>query len=240
MKPLEQLKAMLGKTYENEDGEEYSIELQPGLSDEEINALRQRLPGNFIPAEIEELLRFAGGFEFYAMEEGRFDSLEFGMEDLFPHAIQLCGDGFGNFWIVDINASGEWGPVYYVCHDPAVLVKHSNNLAEFIAHLDEYGRLLEKSHLDQVHEKIVFDIWETKNGIMEQYEKDPGFPPEFIRTLPKLFMIADLTNAPNGAGFAWGKYGPNTRIIRFEDKPVWVVEKKVKQGFLHWLFHRQK
>lgn len=240
MKPLDQLKAMLGKTYTTEDGDDYSIELQPGLSDEAINTLRQKLPGKHIPAEIEELLRFTRGFEFYLVEEVRFDSLEFGMEDLFPDSIQLCGDGLGNFWIVDINRAGEWGPVYYVCHDPAVVVKHSDNLAEFLAHLDESGRLLEQSNLNQIHEKIVFDIWETEKGIMEQYEKDPDFPPEFIQTLPEMFMIADLTNARNQTGFAWGKYGANAKIIRFEDKPVWVIEKKIKQGWLHRLFYRKK
>lgn len=237
MKPIDQLKSIIGKKYESEDGDEYSVELLPGLSEEEISELKKQLPCNTLPAEIEELLRFSRGFEFLGLDEIRFDGVgQFGFEEVFPNSVQLAGDGFGNFWVLDIDNSGKWGSVYYVCHDPAVLVKHSDDLSEFIKHVDEFGMKGRDSNLDIIHEKIVFDIWQTKNGIMEQYNKTPDFPPEFMRQLPEVVMIADLTNARNRTGFAWGKYGAKNKILRFKDKPIWVLEKKVKRGFLYRLF----
>ena len=55
-----------------------------------------------------------------------------------------------------------------------------------------------------------------------------------------MFLIADLTNEPIKTGFHWGKSGANTKIIRPTDKPIWIVEKRVKQGFLSRLFGGKK
>ena len=70
-------------------------------------------------------------------------------------------------------------------------------------------------------------------------ERDYDFENGQIK-LPEMFLIADLTNEPIKTGFAWGKSGPNTKIIRPTDKPIWIVEKKVKQGFLARLFGGKK
>lgn len=240
MTPLEQLKSILANQYESEDGDFYKVELLPGMSDQEINNYREQLPSKNLPQDIEELLSYAKGFEFYGLEEIRFDSYgHFGFEEMFPYPVQLAGDGFGNFWILDIDSEGNWNSVYYVCHDPAVVVKHSDNLAEFIKHIDEYGKIGEKSHLDTIHEKVVMDIWEEKIEIMQRNEKD--YDLSLANTeLPEMFLIADLTDKPNKTGFAWGKSGPNTKVGRLGDAPIWFVEKKVKQGFLSKLFNRKK
>lgn len=237
MKPLEQLKQILSNEYTSEDGDKYSVELLPGMSEDEIKEFRGKLPNSYIPSDIEELLKFSKGFSFFGFDEILFDAYgQFGFEDMFPRSIQLAGDGFGNFWVLDIDSNGNWGSVYYVCHDPAVIVKHSIDLVDFIKHIDEFGKNEIESHLNLIHDKIVFDIWKSKIGIMEKNEKDYNFPEEFIKKLPKSFMVADLTNTKTGTGFAWGKYGPNAKIFRFEDKPIWIIEKRVKQNFLAKLF----
>ncbi|MDF2457226.1 MAG: hypothetical protein K0R51_3219 [Cytophagaceae bacterium] len=237
MKPLEQLKALLNKKYESEDGDEFTVELLHGLSDSEIEAFKKTLPSQHLPADIEELLRFSKGFEFSYFDTIQFTSYgEFGFEKLFPQSIQLAGDGLGNFWVLDIDNTGHWGPVYYVCHDPAVVVKNSENLSEFLQQLDQYASGENPSNLISIDEQLVFDIWEDPNGIMEQYKKTPDFSEEFMKQLPELMMIADMTSAKNKTGFAWGKYGANNKILRYDDKPIWVLEKKRKRGFLERLF----
>jgi len=139
MTPLEKLKTIAGKEYESEDGDSYEIELLEGMNDEEIASFKQQLPNQYMPPEIEELLKYTKGFEFDPLEEVRFDTFGyFGFEELFPYSIQLAGDGFGNFWVLDIDSGGQWNSVYYVCHDPAVVVKHSENLTDFIGHVDEF------------------------------------------------------------------------------------------------------
>ena len=42
----EQLKSLLNETYISEDGDEYKIELLPGLTDNEIDILAKGLPKN--------------------------------------------------------------------------------------------------------------------------------------------------------------------------------------------------
>jgi len=240
MTPKQQLESILSNQYESEDGDLYKVELLNGLSDGELANLKNQRPKNHLPSEIEELLRFSRGFEFYGLEEIRFDAFgEFGFEAMFPNSIQLAGDGFGNFWILDIDSKGNWNSVYYVCHDPAVIVKHSENLAEFIKHVDEFGQKGNQSNMDIIHEVTVMEIWSEKVGIMERNEKDYDFK-NVQEIMPEFFLVADLTNAPLKTGFPWGKSGPNTKIIRPTDDPIWIIEQRRKQGFLSKLFGGKK
>jgi hypothetical protein len=93
--------------------------------------------------------------------------------------------------------------------------------------------------LDIIHEKTVIEIWSEKVGIMEKNEKNYDFKNGQFE-LPEMFLVADLTNKPIKTGFPWGKSGANTKIIRPSDEPIWIVEKRVKQGFLSRLFGGKK
>lgn len=240
MTPKEQLTSILSNKYESEDEDLYTVELLDGMTDSEIDSLKSQLPTNTLPNEIEELLRFSKGFEFYGLEEVRFDAFgHFGFEEMFPYSIQLASDGFGNFWVLDIDSKGNWNSVYYVCHDPAVIVKHFENLTEFIKHVDEFGQKGNQSILDIIHEQTVMEIWNEKVGIMEKNEKNYDFNKVKVE-LPEMFLVADLTNQPIKTGFPWGKSGPNAKIIRLNDEPIWIVEKRVKQGFLARIFGGKK
>lgn len=240
MTPKQQLESILSNQYESEDGDLYKVELLNGLSDGELANLKNQLPKNHLPNEIEELLRFSRGFEFFGLEEIRFDAFgEFGFEAMFPNSIQLAGDGFGNFWILDIDSMGNWNSVYYVCHDPAVIVKHSENLAEFIKHVDEFGQKGNQSNMDIIHEETVMEIWSEKVGIMGRNERDYDFK-NVQGIMPEFFLVADLTNKPIKTGFPWGKSGPNTKIIRPTDDPIWIIEQRRNQGFLSKLFGGKK
>ncbi|WP_242691808.1 SMI1/KNR4 family protein [Desertivirga arenae] len=243
MKPVEQLQCLLGEQYISEDGEEYKVELKPGLSDLQLEDLSRRLPTGIIPGEIKELLKFSSGFEFYGFEEITFDGVgQFGLEMLFPNSVQLAGDGFGNFWIIDVNNNGNWRNVFYVCHDPAVVVKHSDSLTQFIEHVNEFGKNGKNSNLDLIHEKIVMDIWKKEDGFVElenARQSSDRIVKDFALSLPENFVIADLRNKPNQSGFAWGKFGPNVeRARRHDSELLWGIERQVKKGFLSKLFGR--
>lgn len=232
----EQLQSIVPNQYQSEEGEVFRIELMKGMTESEISDFKSNLPCNKLPEEIEELLRFSKGFIFQGLEEIRFDTFQhFGFEELFPYSIQLAGDGFGNFWILDIDSEGNWNCVYYVCHDPAVVVKHSENLFDFIKHVDEFGQKRALSNLDIIHEKTVIEIWNKKFGIMEKNEQDYDFE-NGASELPEIYLVADLSNKPIRTGFAWGKSGSGTQIIRPNDKPIWIIEKKLKKNFFSRLF----
>lgn len=233
MTPTEQLKSILTEKYISEDGDEYKVELKSGLTELEVDELAKRVPKGQIPTEIRELLNFASGFEFYGLEEVTFDGIEqFGFEEFFPNSVQLAGDGFGNFWILDIDKNGNWGNVFYVCHSPAVIVKHSDNLAQFIEHVNDFGKNGNKSNLDIIHEKIVADIWSQNIGFIEVEngrQSNDIILKEFALLLPDNFVVADLRNKPNRSGFAWGKFGPKIdKAKRHETELIWGIEKPIK------------
>ena len=241
MTPIEKLKSILNEKYISEDEEEYQVELLEALSENQISSLTQSLPSNHIPLEIKELLKFARGFEFYGLEEITFDGVgQFGFEEFFPHSVQLAGDGFGNFWILDINKNGNWGSVFYICHDPSVVVKHSENLTEFIEHVNEFGKNGKKSNLDIIHEKVAMEIWSKDNSFTElenARQSSDTILKNFALSLPDNFLIADLRNKPNQSGFAWGKFGPNIdKTIRHETELLWGIEKQTKKSFFAKLF----
>ncbi|RAW01844.1 SMI1/KNR4 family protein [Pseudochryseolinea flava] len=159
---------------------------------------------------------------------------------ILPTSVQLAGDGFGNFWILDVNQNGQWGNVFYVCHDPAVIVKHSDSLTEFIKHVDEFGKKGKQSNLDVIHEVTVMDIWTKNNGFIDKSAALASTDEKlksFAETLPDNFVIADLRGKPIKSGFAWGKFGPNIeKAKRHDTELIWAVEKIEKKGLLSRLF----
>ncbi|POY39388.1 SMI1/KNR4 family protein [Solitalea longa] len=241
MKPIEKLKSILTEQYISEDGDEYKVELKEGLTDQQIDELTKMSPNGQIPTEIRELLNFASGFEFFGLGEVTFDGFgQFGFEEFFPYSVQLAGDGFGNFWIVDVDKNGNWGNVFYVCHDPAVIVKHSDNLTQFIEHVNEFGKNGDNSNIDIIHEKVVLDICNNNNGFIElenARQSNDSILKNFALSLPNNFVIADLRNKPFKNGFAWGRFGPNIENVkRHEVELLWGIEKPLKIGLLSKLF----
>ncbi len=241
MTALEQLKSILTEKYRSEDGEPFEITLKPGLQDTELDVLAKAFPTGKLPPEYKELLQFSSGFEFYGLDEVTLDGLgQFGLEEFFPYSIQLAGDGFGNFWILDVSENGALGAVYYMCHDPAVVVKHSDSLAQFIQHVNDFGKNGPKSHLDIIHEETVDTIWGT-NPLLDKHAALAGDSTikEFAAQFADNFVFADLRNKPLKSGFAWGKFGPDiSNAKRCGSEPIWAIEKKEKKGFFAKLFGR--
>jgi hypothetical protein len=119
--------------------------------------------------------------------------------------------------------------VFYVCHDPAVIVKHSEDLTQFIEHINDFGKNAHESHLDIVHEKVVIDIWSKSNCFLElddaRVSNDINLK-DFAFTVPDNFVIADLRNKPIKSGFAWGKFGPRIDSAKRHGKK-WIFIKIV-------------
>jgi hypothetical protein len=163
--------------------------------------------------------------------------------EFFPNSVQLTGDGFGNFWILDIDQKGNWGNVFYVCHDPAVIVKHSESLSEFIKHVHDFGKNGKTSNLDIIHEKSVIEIWQDMDNFItidNAKQSNDATLREFALSLVENFVIADLRNKPNKGGFAWGKFGKKIEnAVRYKSELLWAIERPVKKtGFLSKLFGR--
>lgn len=235
MRPLEQLNTMLHEKYQTNKQEEYTVELMPGLSDQEIDTIAKHLRTKHIPEDIRELLQFSSGFLFYGLDAITFDGTrDFEIYNLIPNSIRIAGDGYGNYWVLDVDNQGNWGSVFYVCTDPAVIVKQSENLTEFLQQLHEYGKETRKSSIDMVHEIVVNDIWNREDGLIPRDEARYSEDEElraFAEQLPYNYYIGDLRNQPVGAGFAWGKFSTDPRgIIRYREGYLWGIEKKQQRG----------
>ncbi len=239
MKNIEVINKLRASTFTDEDEEEYVLDFQDGLTDSEIDDLAKFFPQNKIDNELVEILKETRGWEGYGLERVDFASIgQFGFYELSPNSITLGHDGFGNFWILDILDNGALGHVYYACHDPAVFVLYTHTLNEFLQSLVEFYESPSENYLNEVHEKIVFDIWSSgglvfeKNDFAIANEEFGGFLGEFEGDE---WVVADMRKAKKKDGFAWGKFGPNNLSRRHPNKFIWVIKKK-KKGFFARLF----
>ncbi len=156
---------------------------------------------------------------------------EFEIPNLIPKSIRIAGDGYGNSWVLDVDAEGDWGSVFYVGHSPAVIVKQADSLTGFLEQLHEYGKDPRKSNIGLVHEIVVNDIWNREDGLVTRddasYSEDVELA-DFARRLPHYYMLGDLRFSEVGSGFAWGKFSTDPRgIIRFKEGYLWGSRRKL-------------
>ena len=230
MTPLELVRQADGRKLVNEDGEVEHLKLLPGLDAEDLAALEKRIPCP-LPSEARELLVYSRGFENGPVESVDFSGLtDFGMEEVFPCPIPIAHDGFGNYWVVDLTSkSRTWAPIFYVCHDPAVIAFQSASLAEFIEELLKLGNPPYKSALDEVHETAVFALWNDlarMRAAGEFHNAEGATLREFAAGLGGDWLIADLRNAGVGDGFPWGRFGPRTENRRMGEERVFALQRK--------------
>jgi hypothetical protein len=185
------VKGSAGTRMVDEDGNEDVLRLLPPATAEQIRALEADLPCP-VPSRIRALLSATRGFENGPLESMDFCGLPggFGMEELFPHALALAHDGFGNYWIADLHPdSVDWAPA-----NPP-----------------------HESELDTVHEEVVTDIWRHDPGVISATDgraSDDASVRALAESLDDHWEIFDLRNATVGDGFSWGRYGPQTRVVR--------------------------
>jgi hypothetical protein len=178
-----------------------------------------------------ELLAFAMGFENGPVESVDFSGLqEFVTEEVFPCAIPIAHDGFGNCWFVDLTSkSRSWAPVFFVCHDPAVIVFQSGGLAAFIVELLKLGNPPYKSTLDEVHETASFAVWKDLSPMRPAAEwrrSDDASIREFGASQEGDWLIAELRNAAVGDGYPWGRFGPRTGNRRMGEERVFAIQRR--------------
>jgi len=238
MDTIEIIKKLKVSTFTDEDGESYTLDFKPGLTESELDALKVKFPSGTIAEELLEILRETKGWEGYGLETCYFDSIdEFGFTELIPHSITLGHDGFGNFWVLDIDENGDLRKVYFACHDPAVLVIYCDTLNEFFQTLAEFYRDPGNSYLNNVHDRVVMDIWSTNSSVVDisDFKKsNEGFSSFLSEFSDGDWAVADLRTGTRKSGFAWGKFGSNQFTRRHPKELIWVMQKK--KGFLSKIF----
>ena len=238
--PLEIVERALARDLVDEDGERIELTLLPGLTDHEIHAFRAELPMP-LPAHVERLLRACRGIDGTAVEPldftGRSTLFEF--IEVFPHGMSIAGDGYGNHWVVDLlPTSADFGPVYYACHDPPIVLYQSPTLADFLEELFKMSNPPHASLVDDVREDRLNRVWLKQPGLIAHAAALASPDPvllDFAGQLADSYVLVDLRAAKPGEGFAWGRYEPET-IKRCGALPIFALEPPRKRGLLSRLF----
>ena len=105
MKLVDLVREAASQPFQSKDGRPMTLQLEPGLTDDELQTLESELPCP-IPADVRELLQFCRGFSGLGYDVCLHDTHAFGHE-AFPHPHPVAADGYGNFWIADIER-GQW------------------------------------------------------------------------------------------------------------------------------------
>ena len=230
MAPLDVIKKAEGSRFEDEDGNIHALKLLPPLSPEELGELEDAIPCP-LPSEARELLEYSRGFD-GVLESIDFSGLlpGFGMEEIFPHAVPIAHDGFGNYWVVDLTAqSTTWGPIFFVCHDAPVIVFQTESLAHFINEVIKLGNSPWRSEINEVHEIHHDKIWRQNPGLLTVAQGRQSADADlktFAQSLDDSWWMMDLRQAKVGDGFSWGRYGPATVNKRFGEERIFAIQKK--------------
>jgi hypothetical protein len=220
----------------DEDGDEVELVLAPPASPGEVARLEEQL-GFPLPGELRDVLALTRGIE------GPLDQIDFlgdtGEMWGMPSALEIAEDGLGNFWVLDLTPEdADTVPVFYVCHDPPVVVFQSESLGTF---LHEAFRTLTPPHeslVGEVHERHSFDIWRSDPHAMtpEQAVAAGGELADFARTLGHdEYRLYDLRDPVPGAGFVWSH--PD-EVLRNGHRRIFAVERRAKKRVLRRLFGR--
>ncbi|WP_131555141.1 SMI1/KNR4 family protein [Sphingobacterium deserti] len=226
-------------SFTDEDGENYTLDFLDPLSEAEIQELRESFPKKRIAAELLEIFQVTRGWDSAAFNMVYFNSIdEFGFWELSPHSITLGHDGFGNYWVLDIDNNGDLGKVFFACHDPAVFMVHSQNLNEYLRHLLDFHENPIENYVNNFQINTVPEVWQHNTNCTPKTDF-LHIKPQFRDFLNEFegdeWIIADLTSGENGVGFAWGKFGPNQLVQRHPTDLIWVLKNR-KKGFLGRLF----
>jgi hypothetical protein len=235
MTPLKLIRQAQADTLIDEDGEVVTLELLPGLSHTELGEFAHQVPCP-IPPEITNLLKACRGF-YGTIEQVDFTGrdLDFEFEAVFPFGLPIAADGYGNFWVVDLHPHTlKWGPIYFACHDPPVILYQADSLHRFLSELFRMFKAPHQSLVDDVHEDRLAQVWRTNPGVLSNeqcLESDDPILSAFARELDESFQVIDLRRAKPGDGFSWGRYGPNTLVRRFGTYALFAYQQKPR-GFL--------
>src|SRR2546428_1694148 len=103
----------------------------------------------------------AGLHEYFAT--GRF--LMWGLFTQMPFAVFLLATA--PYWVLDLlQSTVSWGPVFYACHDPAVLAYQSATIEGFLDDVIAMWQAGLRSPIDFVHEDVVSRIWRENPDAM--------------------------------------------------------------------------
>jgi hypothetical protein len=217
MDPVEVVRKARETELVDPDGGEVVLDIAPGLSEDEIERLRAELAIP-LPRELTALLAETRGIDGIEPIDFTGRTMDVELADVSPSGLPIAGDGFGNFWALDLTPEQvDVAPVFFTCHDPPVILYQGPSLGHF---LHELLRMYEPPHaslVDDVREDRLFNVWSTNPGTIDRAGALAGDEDlrAFAAALDDSFLFVDLRSPEIGMGFSWGRYGPRTEVRRY-------------------------
>lgn len=193
------------------------LSLRPGLAEAQVAAVQARYPVP-LPAELTALMAVTGGVDGLLGLDLVGTAHPASAPRLLPAGLPIAADGSGNVWLLDLTPdTTEVAPVFYLSHDPAVLLYQAPDLATFVE--QALARLAppHASPVDEVRADRPYAVWRTQPGAVPWREVSTSTDValrEFALTLDPAWSVVDLRRRDVGMGVAWGHFGPQTRFAR--------------------------
>lgn len=220
------------------------VEFREPLTSFELDLIASEA-GAPLPQDYREMAMLFGGIE--CEYELDLSSKGAGMkhEELLPKSVTIALDGFGNSWEVDLVGSNEErSMIYYLCHDAPVLLFQCKGIDVFLNYLVDTYAPPHRSMINQVEDDNFFDVWRMNPGVVpvsEARKSENATIRQFAEHLDENFMIVDLRDAPVGMGLSWGRYGPESKIVRCGALPIFAYgAPHAKTGLLSRLFGKKR
>jgi len=227
------LKEIENYPFVDKSGKKGNVKLLPPVPDKEITDFRNSLPC-YLDEDMTAVLRKTRGLSF--VQQGKNSQLNAGpiatnidftgksidgqaMEDIFPTAIAIAADRSGNSWMVDLHGgSASWGPIFYVSHDPPVIIYQNSTLEKFINGVLTSLNSPWQSDTTKVVDEYADSIWSQNPNMMNQpdclFSTDQDIK-AFAQELEEDYRIIDMRRPKVGDGFSWGISGPGTLLRRY-------------------------
>ena len=226
--PVDVLRRVREGDLVDHDGERIILDFALPLEDDEIVALEDDL-GLPLPDELVGVLRETRAIDGIEPIDFTGRTMDVEVGELSPSGHPFAADGFGNFWFLDLTPEDtETAPVFYLCHDPPVVVYQSPTLGDFLFELFRIYEPPRASAVIDVHDNAAFEIWRANPGVMgheSALARDDQLG-AFAKRLDERFEFVDLRVPEVGAGFSWGRYGPRTEIVRDGYARLFAYEKR--------------
>lgn len=239
MTPKQVIQKGLNKHLTKDDGSEVLLTLRPGLTQQGLTEFEKRLPST-MPDDVKDLLKFTSGIEIDSL--GVLDLLGrnlFALEEVLPFGLPILGDGCGNFWVIDVRQdTGLWETVFFVCHDPSVVVVQAPTLTAFLEQIIESFELPYRNQLSYVKNEAVDQIDAVNPHLItvdEVRKSQDSSLSAFAQALPDTFKVVDLRATKIGSGFNYLASGIETKVKRFGAELIFAIEYKKTMGLFRRL-----
>jgi hypothetical protein len=196
------------------------------MPEAEIVALENDF-GMPLPAELRAMLQLCSGIDCPNPEEFDVSLNAGGMYDagaFLPVSVTLARDVAGNFFAADLSQKPtDSAPVYFLCHDPPVVMLAARTVTDFIELAITPNAVFPDAGL----------IWSTNPGVLSHAEATAGDETmrKFAADLDDTWLFVDLRNAAVGDGFSWGRYGAETENRRAGAEPIFAYQKRKLSWF---------